>query len=176
MNAGERSQKQEDQQQQQRRRLATAVPSGVILSDSSVSVSEGGANAEYTIVLDAEPATTVTVSVTGDGGSQVTLSPATFDFSAGNWDTARTVTVTAVDDGNVDGFAEIDATHAVSITDADYEWTGKWFCKRGAVFALLRFPCDSHLVFNVAGCGNALSVLHLRYLRARFPDVSRGQH
>lgn len=81
------------------RRLQT-TDFDVVLSKSSVSVAEGGVDAEYTIVLDGEPAATTTVDVS-PGSSEITASPASLDFTSGDWSVPQTVTVSAVDDDEV---------------------------------------------------------------------------
>ena len=72
---------------------------GVTVSASSVTVAEG-ASATYTVVLDAQPASNVVISVTKTGSNDVTVSPATLTFSSSNWDTAQTVTVAAAQDAD----------------------------------------------------------------------------
>ncbi len=74
------------------------APAGVTIAESggSTDVTEGGSNDSYDVVLDAAPSGTVTVTVTPD--SEVSVSTTTLIFTTGNWSTAQTVTVNAVDD------------------------------------------------------------------------------
>jgi hypothetical protein len=71
---------------------------GVTISESSGStnVSEAGATDTYTIVLNSEPTASVTVTVTSD--DDVDTTPTFATFTTGNWFTAQTITVSAVDD------------------------------------------------------------------------------
>ncbi len=54
--------------------------------------------ASYTVALTSEPTGSVTVAITNPSGSPVTLDKASLTFTAEDWYTAQTVTVTAVDD------------------------------------------------------------------------------
>ena len=75
---------------------------GVVLSPTSLGpVAEGSAQS-YTVKLSSEPTATTTVVITGHGAAPVSLSglsaSSTLTFTATNWDTPRTVTVTATQD------------------------------------------------------------------------------
>ena len=77
-----------------------------------VSVTEGGASASYTVVLDGQPSGNVVIATSSSNGD-VTAQPASLTFTRGNWDTAQTVSVRAAhDDDAVDDAATI--SHAVS--------------------------------------------------------------
>ena len=92
--------------------VAVAPAVGVMLSATDLALQEAsGSNVgTYTVVLTGQPAGAVTVTPTS-GNSDVTVGGA-LTFNAMNWNTARTVTVTAgQDDDAVDDVAFI--THAV---------------------------------------------------------------
>ena len=77
----------------------------VVLSESSLSVDEEDATgASYTVKLGAQPSETVTVTVTGQAGTDLTLTgltgTSTLTFTTDTWDTAQTVTVKAGDDAD----------------------------------------------------------------------------
>ena len=60
-----------------------------------------GATGTYTVALATEPSADVTVTVSGQAGTDVSLSGLTnnrLTFTTGNWDTSQTVTVTAAQD------------------------------------------------------------------------------
>ena len=82
---------------------ATTTPAGVTLSKTSASVTEAGGTDSFTVVLDAQPASNVVVSVGSADTGEVTVSPAQLTFTNSNWDTAQTVTVTGVNDSLTDG-------------------------------------------------------------------------
>ena len=96
---------------------------GVTISETSLTIDEGG-SATYTVVLDTEPAADVTVAITGHADTDITLSGATLSsdaltFTAENWDTAQTVTVTAGEDD--DAVDEEEATLAHSASGGGYD-------------------------------------------------------
>ena len=69
-------------------------------------VTEGGGQATFTVALVTQPSAAVTVSVTSldaNGRSEGTVSPSSLTFTATDWSTARTVTVTGADDDWDDG-------------------------------------------------------------------------
>ena len=66
-------------------------------SPAEVAVTEGGSAGTYTVVLDTLPTGSVTVTPTSGDTGAVMVSSALI-FTTANWDTARTVTVTPVDD------------------------------------------------------------------------------
>ena len=73
---------------------------------------EEGAMGGWDVALSADPGASCTGGVTisvASGDAAVTVSPATLTFTTANWDTAQTVTATAVEDGNL-----VDETAAVS--------------------------------------------------------------
>ncbi len=83
---------------------------GVSVSETTLTVAEGNSST-YTVVLDAQPASDVVITVSSDN-SDVTVDRATLTFSPSNWDTAQTVTVRAAQDADaVNDAASI--THAV---------------------------------------------------------------
>lgn len=92
---------------------------GVVISKTLVSAAEGGASDSYTIVLDSQPTSDVTVLANSDGS--VLLTPTTLTFTPQNWDTPQTVTVSAVDNATVEVVHTATVTHSVSSADADYD-------------------------------------------------------
>ncbi|MFO0780429.1 MAG: choice-of-anchor Q domain-containing protein [Candidatus Gracilibacteria bacterium] len=70
---------------------------GVIFTGTSgITVAEGGANATFTVVLNAQPTDDVLVNFTSD--TQVTSTPSVLTFTPANWNIPQTVTVQAVQD------------------------------------------------------------------------------
>ena len=93
-----------------------------IVPDTGLSVGEGDTGT-YTVVLASEPTDVVTVTATSGDAGAVTASPTVLTFTTGNWATAQTVTVTAVDDDDaVD--ETVDVTHTTASTDTAYNLTG----------------------------------------------------
>ena len=102
--------------------LADDDTRGVRLSRSELEVGEGG-QGTYTVVLDSQPTAEVTVTPSRrSGDTDVTVSGA-LTFTAGNWDTAQTVTVSAAEDADAnDDRASIG--HAVAGGDYGSETAG----------------------------------------------------
>ena len=81
--------------------IADNDTAGVTVNPTAVTATEGGATGSYTVVLKSQPTDTVTVTV-GDTSDDIAASPETLTFTTANWNTAQTVTVTAVDDDSMD--------------------------------------------------------------------------
>ena len=69
----------------------------VVLSKTTLTVGEEGSGS-YTVKLSAKPTAGVTVNITGHSGTDVSVSPSNISFTTTNWNTARTVQVSAADD------------------------------------------------------------------------------
>ena len=77
---------------------------GVVLSAESLGPVAEGTDVSYTVSLSSEPTATATVEITGHVDASIALSglsaSSTLTFTASNWDTPQTVTVTADEDDN----------------------------------------------------------------------------
>ncbi|QXE85498.1 S8 family serine peptidase [Geomonas nitrogeniifigens] len=93
-------------------KVAASNPPGVVLTPTTVSVTEGGATATYTVALASQPLATVTITATPD--SQVTVDKAALTFTTSNWNVAQSVTVTAVNDAVAQGAHTGTITHRAS--------------------------------------------------------------
>ncbi len=90
---------------------------GVSFSPTVLTVDEGG-NGAYTIVLHNRPASSVAMVVRSGGA--VTVSPKGLAFNRDNWDIPQTVTVTGVQDGDInDDTARL--THEITSLDVSYD-------------------------------------------------------
>ena len=91
------------------------------LTDTELVVAEG-ATGTYTVAVATVPSADVTVTVSGQAGTDVSLSGLTSNqltFTTGNWDTPQIVTVTAAQDPDaVDD--EVTLTHTTASEDTDY--------------------------------------------------------
>ncbi len=102
-------------------------------SDGSTAVTEAAGATRtdtYTMVLNTEPASNVVIgpvsSKTSPSGA--TVSPASLTFTPTNWDTAQTVTVTAVDDNLVQGTSQaVLITHRFISGDPQYSTLANYF-------------------------------------------------
>ena len=101
---------------------------GVTISTDALEVSEGSSQS-YTVVLDTEPAADVTVEIQMPEDAEIAVSPLALTFTAANWNTPQTVTVTAAQDDDAVADDPVIITHAVSggdyegVTTADVEVT-----------------------------------------------------
>ncbi len=96
---------------------------GLVLSNKSLSITEGD-DETYTVRLGTEPNAAVTVAITGQSSTDISLIPAslTFNVSGPNiWSTAQTVTVSA----NEDDDAATDAAVTLSHTASGGDYAGK---------------------------------------------------
>ncbi|MEM7181849.1 MAG: Calx-beta domain-containing protein [Spirochaetota bacterium] len=92
---------------------------GVTITQSGgfTDVTEGGTTDTYTVVLDSKPSASVTIGFsTGADVSSI----ADISFTTGNWDTAQTVTVVAIDDAVYEGSQTSTISHSASSGDSAY--------------------------------------------------------
>ena len=95
---------------------------GIVFTPTSLTVDEGDTTgASYMVKLATEPSEEVTVTISGQAGTDLTLSglspTSTLTFTTANWNTAQTVTVKAADDA--DG-ADDTVTLAHAATGGNY--------------------------------------------------------
>ena len=99
-----------------------AVPTapGVTVSKTALTVTEqDSTGGSYTVALDTEPTANVVVTVAGHSGTDVTANPTTLTFTASNWSTVQTVTVTAGDDADTTDDT-VALTHSAASADSGY--------------------------------------------------------
>lgn len=94
---------------------------GFTMSSSTATVSESGTTTTVNVVLTAEPATGVVLTILSDDTSEVTVGPTTVTFTSADWNVAQAVTLTGVDDATVDG--DQTSTITVSVDDANSDDT-----------------------------------------------------
>ena len=94
---------------------------GVTVSETALTVTEEDTTGDsYTVVLDSQPTANVVVTVAGHSGTDVLPAPTTLTFTSMNWETAQTVTVTAVNDADTTNDT-VSLTHSAASTDTDYD-------------------------------------------------------
>ena len=93
--------------------IAENDTAGVAVTPTGLTVLEGG-RGSYTVVLESEPAGTVTVTAAVPEGTDVTVSPQRLTFTADDWSEPREVTVRAAEDADAVADAEVTVRHAVS--------------------------------------------------------------
>lgn len=91
---------------------------GITASTLTGTATEGG-NTTYTLKLATKPVGgNVTIGLTSDDTARATVSPSSLTFSATTWNTAQTVTITAVQDGDIANNT-VNISHTVSGADYD---------------------------------------------------------
>ncbi|MCJ8281167.1 MAG: hypothetical protein MJK14_15135 [Rivularia sp. ALOHA_DT_140] len=88
-------------------------------SDGNTTVTEAGSTDTFTVVLDTQPTDDVVISITNPDTGEATVSTNSLTFTAANWDTPQTVTVTGVDDNLVDGNQTTPLTLSVDAANSD---------------------------------------------------------
>ena len=107
----------------------------LVLSKNSLEPVENATGSTYTVKLSHVPTVTVTVGIGGHTGTDLTLSATTLTFTASNWNSPRTVTVTASHDDDAVNDRETlthtarggeyrDVRKELPVTVADDEETG----------------------------------------------------
>ena len=92
------------------------------IAPTSVTVTEESGDARtatYTVVLESKPTAEVTVTPNIGSADDVTVSGA-LTFTPSDWDTAQSVTVTAVDDAEDEDAESVTVTHQVTSMDGKY--------------------------------------------------------
>ncbi|HEX5058788.1 MAG TPA: Calx-beta domain-containing protein [Kofleriaceae bacterium] len=75
----------------------------VVTPTSGLVTSEAGGADSFTVVLTSQPSGNVTIPVASNDTTEGTVSPTSITFTPANWNVARTVTVTGVNDILADG-------------------------------------------------------------------------
>lgn len=94
-------------------------------SHTALTGEQGGADDSLNINLTSEPTQPVTLMVSTTDATEFSVSPATLNFDAINWNAPQTVTVTGVDDDVQDGTQEGQIQIAATSTDPFYEGRSK---------------------------------------------------
>jgi uncharacterized membrane protein YkoI len=80
-------------------------------------VSESGTTQSFTVVLDAQPSSNVVLNITSGDTGEATVDKSTVTFTNSNWSTPQSVTITGVDDSEVDGSQNFNIS--ISVDDAN---------------------------------------------------------
>ena len=93
---------------------------GALTDKAEVAVTEGGSDDSYTLVLTRPPQENVIVLVSDTPAGRLAFSPSSVTFTPANWDTAQTITVSAIDDTEYQppGYTTIE--NQIITTDAGY--------------------------------------------------------
>ncbi|MDX2090217.1 MAG: glycine-rich protein [Kofleriaceae bacterium] len=92
---------------------------GVIVTSAAGPTAESGTTTTFTVVLTSEPVAGVTVTPTSSDTTEGTVGAA-LEFTAGNWNTPQTVTVTGQNDDIDDGDITFPINFPITSTDTGY--------------------------------------------------------
>ncbi|WP_302183118.1 DUF4347 domain-containing protein [Planktothrix agardhii] len=88
---------------------------------TGLTTTEAGGKATFTVVLNSQPTANVTIPLTSSNTAEGTIDKTSLTFTATNWNTPQTVTITGVDDLIDDGdIAYNIVTVAATSTDTNY--------------------------------------------------------
>jgi hypothetical protein len=102
--------------------LNADADAGFVVAPTAVATTEAGGTATFTVRLTTQPTADATVSVASNDPTEGTVAPSSLVFTAANWQTPQTVTVTGVDDTTDDG--GIGYTIVTAATSADPAYNG----------------------------------------------------
>ena len=92
---------------------------GISISPDSLTVMEGGQSRFYSIKLDSQPTSDVTVTVNLPANAGFSVAPGSVTFTPQDWG-QKVVTVTATDDADTSDEPAADITHTISSNDTLY--------------------------------------------------------
>jgi hypothetical protein len=79
------------------------VPGITVFAGSGMLVSENGSSSTFDVVLNSQPSGDVSINISSNTPSEGTVSAGSLTFTNGNWNVKQTITVTGVDDPDIDG-------------------------------------------------------------------------
>ncbi len=97
---------------------------GFTLSKTTAETDETGTTDTFTIVLNTQPTSNVVLTIISDDTTEVTANLGAVAFTPTDWDTPQTITLTGVDDDDVDGDQTVDVTISVDDTTSDDAFDG----------------------------------------------------
>lgn len=84
--------------------IASDDAAGVVVSAAAgLTTTETGGSAAFSIVLSSQPTADVSIALSSSDSTEGSVSPASVTFTSSNWNNARTITLTGVDDDVQDG-------------------------------------------------------------------------
>ena len=93
----------------------------VVTPTSGLVTTEAGGSATFSVRLTSQPVAEVNLGLSSSDPTEGAVAPTSLTFTAGNWSAPQTVTVTGLDDFQVDGnVAYTIVTAAASSTDPNY--------------------------------------------------------
>jgi uncharacterized protein DUF4347/Big-like domain-containing protein len=91
-----------------------------VSTPASTSTSESGSSISYSLALNSMPAAPVTIALSSNDATEGSVSPAAITINPLDWDSPQTITVSGVDDSDLDGSKNYTITLVSTSTDTDY--------------------------------------------------------
>jgi hypothetical protein len=97
------------------------TPTATVSPTTGLNTTEAGSTTVFTVVLDAQPSSDVTLGLSSTDEGEGILSSSSLTFAVGQWNISQTITVTGVDDVWVDGDILYNiTTGAMSSSDTNF--------------------------------------------------------
>ena len=96
------------------------TPGLTVSPTSGLTTTEAGGTASFTVKLASQPSANVSLTVSTSDATEGAPSPSTLTFTAANWNSPQTVTVTGADDNLDDGDVSYNITGTASSSDTNY--------------------------------------------------------
>ena len=96
---------------------------GILVSPTSLTMSESGAPGNFSIVLNSQPTQDVSIGVSSSNTGEATVNVSSVTFTPGTWNTPKQVAVTGQDDTQVDGNSSVTILVATA-TSTDSKYSG----------------------------------------------------
>jgi hypothetical protein len=93
---------------------------GYTVAPTSLQTSKAGASASFSVVLNTQPTSPVTINLSSTNPAEGSLSASALTFNAANWNVAQLVTVTGLNDGMANGNQIYQINGTASSADASY--------------------------------------------------------
>ena len=92
----------------------------VVQSGGTTAVTEGGAGDTFVFALNSAPTSDVTVTLSTTGADDISIAQTILTFTAANWQTQQTVSLSAINDSLVEGPETFTVTMTATSADAGY--------------------------------------------------------
>ncbi len=100
-------------------------PGYLVSNITGMQTTEAGGTVTFTVALFSQPTASVTVGISSSNTKEGKVSPASLLFTASNWATPQTVTVTGVDDKVADG-PQVYSVNIANAVSADTKYNGQF--------------------------------------------------
>ena len=107
------------------RTFVLSSPGITVTPSTDLTTTESGGFDTFTVVLNTQPAADVAIGLSSSDTTEGTVSSPSLTFTASNWNSPQTITITGVDDALDDG--DISYTITGTATSADAHYNGKTF-------------------------------------------------